>query len=109
MKLRHRQAAAALLATGALWAGCALSKTGFHALSLHFTLAESVAAAQQHLVHSSFYPHDVKVKGFFVRVSGHLAAPADSDLPTQVEVTVINEDVDSGLVTYRFKLPSNTI
>lgn len=90
------------LAAVASLAACVLTGKGFQTLALDFRLAETLVAGVQREVHTSFYPHAVQMKGYFLRVSGHLKPAGGADLPSQVKVSVVNSDAASGRVGFRF-------
>lgn len=104
MKRRFRWIACGALVAllGAL--GCVLTAKGFQALVLDFELSEALAAGAAREVHTSFYPHPVQMKGFFLRASGNLKPAGNAALPSQVKVMVVNADADSGRVSFKFNL-----
>jgi plastocyanin len=92
------------LALAATLAGCILVAGVFQALTLHFELSEPLLAGTPREVHAGFYPQGVSMKNFLVRASGQLSPAGGAALPGSVKVTVVNEDADSGRLTYRYSL-----
>lgn len=75
--------------------------------SLRFLLKTSTALAAGEMteVYSSIYPTQLKLKGSFVKVFGHLEPPGSAGLPDKVMLQVISLDADTERVYHRFKLP----
>lgn len=102
MNKRLRWLAVGVLAVLIGATGCVLTAKGFQAISLDFKLAEALVAGEPTEVHTSFYPRQVQMKGFLLRVSGNLQPAGGAALPSQVKVSVVNADATSGNVSLRF-------
>lgn len=103
LRLRAALALAALGATAGL-GGCLLIAGEFQSLTLAFAIQRSVAEGESLEVHSAVYPHEVKLRKYFVRIAGRVVPANGSPLPTTVEVSAVNEDLASGKVALRFKM-----
>lgn len=68
----------------------------FQTLRLTFTLDEALPAGEQTLVHSWFFPEDVKVRKNFVRISGRLLSEDGEALPGSVAVRAQFERAEDG-------------
>ena len=85
----------AVLATGILvFAGnCTLGP--LQAFLFHFIIDNRIAAGTTQEVHKAFYPIDVTLKKYFVRISGQLDTLGETP-PDRITVTIAGEDQATG-------------
>lgn len=97
-------AVAAVLAAAAVLAGCLLIAGQFHNLTLTFATQRAVEADEALEVHSSVYSEELKLRKFFVRIAGLLIPAEGADMPSSIDVSAVNEDLETGKVLLRFKM-----
>ncbi len=98
----HRAAARlvlALLLVGV--AGCILGP--LQALIFHFTVSSDVPTGIAPEIHKAFYPEEVTLRNYFVRLSGTIEPAGGAQPPSRVTVELVGEDQDTGAVTHRAK------
>lgn len=87
--------------------GCAFDFTGdnFQRLKLFFKLSQVFSPGNAEIVHTWFFPGAIKLKKFWVQVSGQLTPPDNGNLPNRVTVLARFEDVNTGKVQSRISIP----
>lgn len=86
--------------------GCIfLTNQQLQSLRLFLKTSTTLAAGEMTEVYSSIYPTQLKLKGSFVKVFGHLDSPGGASLPDKVTLQVVSLDADTERVYHRFKLP----
>ncbi len=78
--------------------GCSFdfSSDKFQRFRIFFTLTQALGAGEATLVHSWFFPTELKVRKRWVRVSGQVIAPEEQTPPASITVEARFEDVETG-------------
>ena len=73
------------------------------ALIFHFTVGETVTDGSTDEVHKAFYPVEVVLKRYFVRLSGHIDTKGEP-IPAKIAVAIVGEDQVTGKKNQRVNL-----
>ncbi len=94
-------AGSALLLTGCIF----LTNQHLQSVRLLLRTSQPLPAGELTEVYSSIFPTEVRLKGNFVKVFGHLEPPGGAGLPARIRLQVVSADAESDRVYHRFNLP----